>query len=640
MRCPGPFRIYRAPGSVAFLSCGTALQPILRKSQVWCVDEESSKFILQIRRPQFWRIEVPVENPEDQQRAEQLREIFDKILQFEKTECPFKRSFTVELPEAQTPVTKRPWAPVLGSGGLLPMSPGTLGDLPRDLWRAKERNGSVGGSECSSVLPGRTSRLAERSESPALEETSPIDGPSRENVPRLSNYYDSRGIHDPEHIDRTGRAWVRGENDAPMEEGDMVDRTGRVWTRGENESVAEEPHMVDRTGRVWARGEDDVPEEESDMVNRTGRVWARGTAGTPEPVEGQNRTVPESPADSQDDSFHSPQSYHEPPPVFNTSSPFHQSSSFQDSSPFHKSSPLPPSPPISHPASPRASPADPHSRPGSQHGTSDVTVLSFRPPTHSKPTDDATVLSVFDEDPTLDSAPAPDAPAPVLERKAATAPATPIDTTPFPPLPSSTALVSTSTAKRPKIRHRATTSSSISPDRRPLSPLPPAAKLLTPRPKVTGNTTTNANANKSTLAAVRRLPMTVITKTFEILMSPPSHLIHLMLKVAARILAGEWRGLVFGIDDYGEQIPVQWDWSDDDEVVASRCFIDDDWAPRTGYKMAGTFPESDDEEGGSPGGGGAKLGEASKSAGAGTPTPLGRGEAAVESEWSRRLGVD
>lgn len=134
--------------------------------------------------------------------------------------------------------------------------------------------------------------------------------------------------------------------------------------------------------------------------------------------------------------------------------------------------------------------------------------------------------------------------------------------------------------------------------------------------------------------------MTVITKTFEILMSPPSHLIHLMLKVAARILAGEWRGLVFGIDDYGEQIPVQWDWSDDDEVVASRCFIDDDWAPRTGYKMAGTFPESDDEEGASPGGGGAKLGEASKSAGAGTPTPLGRGEAAVESEWSRRLGVD
>src|ERR1044071_2034825 len=95
----GAFRIYRAPGSVAFLSCGSALQPILPKSQAWCVDEESSKFVLQIRRPQYWRIEVPVEELEDQHRAQVLREVFDKILQFEKTECPFQRSFTVELPE-------------------------------------------------------------------------------------------------------------------------------------------------------------------------------------------------------------------------------------------------------------------------------------------------------------------------------------------------------------------------------------------------------------------------------------------------------------------------------------------------------------------------------------------------------------
>lgn len=35
-----------------------------------------------------------------------------------------------------------------------------------------------------------------------------------------------------------------------------------------------------------------------------------------------------------------------------------------------------------------------------------------------------------------------------------------------------------------------------------------------------------------------------------------------MLKVAAKILAGEWRGLVFGFGESGEQIPVQWDYSD------------------------------------------------------------------------------
>lgn len=56
--------------------------------------------------------------------------------------------------------------------------------------------------------------------------------------------------------------------------------------------------------------------------------------------------------------------------------------------------------------------------------------------------------------------------------------------------------------------------------------------------------------------------MAIIAKTCEILLSPPSHLINLMLSVAARIAAGEWRGMVFGYDEAGEAIPVQWDYSD------------------------------------------------------------------------------
>lgn len=35
-----------------------------------------------------------------------------------------------------------------------------------------------------------------------------------------------------------------------------------------------------------------------------------------------------------------------------------------------------------------------------------------------------------------------------------------------------------------------------------------------------------------------------------------------MLKVAKMIVSGEWRGLVFGFGESGEQIPVQWDYSD------------------------------------------------------------------------------
>lgn len=108
----GAFRIYRAPASVAFLSCGTALKPILPKSECWCIAEDSSVFVIRIRKPQYWRIEVPVLGEEDIQRAHVLREVFDKILQFEKTPCPFQRSFTVELPERpHTPVKRRPWTP-------------------------------------------------------------------------------------------------------------------------------------------------------------------------------------------------------------------------------------------------------------------------------------------------------------------------------------------------------------------------------------------------------------------------------------------------------------------------------------------------------------------------------------------------
>ncbi|TVY89997.1 hypothetical protein LAWI1_G001302, partial [Lachnellula willkommii] len=122
----GPLRIYRAPESVAFLNCANALRPILPKSQSWCVDGDS-KFVLQIRRPNYWRIEVPNENAEDKTRVQELKEVLSKVLLFEKTPCPFQRDFVIELPEApKTPIKKRPWKPVeRQSTGRLPSgSPG------------------------------------------------------------------------------------------------------------------------------------------------------------------------------------------------------------------------------------------------------------------------------------------------------------------------------------------------------------------------------------------------------------------------------------------------------------------------------------------------------------------------------------
>lgn len=53
-----------------------------------------------------------------------------------------------------------------------------------------------------------------------------------------------------------------------------------------------------------------------------------------------------------------------------------------------------------------------------------------------------------------------------------------------------------------------------------------------------------------------------------------------MLKVAARIAAGEWRGFVFGMGEEGEVVDVRWDWSDDhdlDEGAALEGWSDADF---------------------------------------------------------------
>ena len=60
----------------------------------------------------YYRIELPNKHPEDNTAIEEFKEVLEKILKYEKTPCPFKRGFTVELPEPpKTPVRIRPWKP-------------------------------------------------------------------------------------------------------------------------------------------------------------------------------------------------------------------------------------------------------------------------------------------------------------------------------------------------------------------------------------------------------------------------------------------------------------------------------------------------------------------------------------------------
>ena len=60
----------------------------------------------------YYRIELPNNGPEDNIAIEEFKLVLEKILKYEKTPCPFKRGFTVDLPEPpETPVRLRPWRP-------------------------------------------------------------------------------------------------------------------------------------------------------------------------------------------------------------------------------------------------------------------------------------------------------------------------------------------------------------------------------------------------------------------------------------------------------------------------------------------------------------------------------------------------
>jgi hypothetical protein len=112
------------------------------------------------------------------------------------------------------------------------------------------------------------------------------------------------------------------------------------------------------------------------------------------------------------------------------------------------------------------------------------------------------------------------------------------------------------TTNRSNIRHRATTSSNSC--RRELSPLPAAVNLFTP-----------SKRRNRRLQTTRHIPTAIIQKTCEILLSPPSHLFQLMMNIASKIAAGEWRGMLSG--GYGES--VQWDF--EEEYAADPCTEDD-----------------------------------------------------------------
>ncbi|KAI1760904.1 inheritance of peroxisomes protein 1-domain-containing protein [Hypoxylon sp. FL1150] len=588
----GPFCIYRVPGSVVFLSCGSALQPILPKSQCWSINEDNSRFVLQIRRPQYWRVELPVSEPDDQERALQLRDVFDKVLLFEKTVCPFERSFTVLLPEEEE-VKKKAWTP----DGKNLISSRFLSELASPMASrlyGRERRDSALTDEIMRLNIGLdTHREYDESRDGQDEDSTgqnPIKTPransSFMNIREKFNQTPPRPSSD--HIPAPWSVGTRGRledesatsqksigaSSLATEEDISTARDAKLVLISEQHNVRStqargeflRDSVVSDTEKRKVTGKEAVNEPSSfegsghiRPINLTRKRMSRALAGRAYTAPPQLTVVTSPPSKSRAPQ-ESPGRANPPeptqPPASEETSPVGSTDSFHSVQSWHSPvTPLPPSPPSSRPVTPSIL-QFPHPH--------ENVVLPRRSPrakgnlTYSNtPDTDRTFLPA---DHRTDSTVSPLPRSPDIDNNHVSS--MPVD---GPSGASYTSALEERHQARPRPRPR----QSFSVSRQALSPLPSAANFFSP-PRM--------QSPQSRMSLVRRLPSTIISKTMEyFFLGPPSYLISLMLKVAAKIIAGEWRGLVFGVGEGGEAIPVQWDYSDDEFS---------DWSGDEDYAMA------------------------------------------------------
>ncbi|PYH97090.1 hypothetical protein BO71DRAFT_396523 [Aspergillus ellipticus CBS 707.79] len=184
-----PLRLENVHGLTVFLKCGNVVHAILKNSQCWCVDGDAT-FVLRIRPLTYYRIELPNGPDDNKALVAQMKDVLPKILRYEVTPCPFKRGFTVEIPEeAKAPRRKRAWrpkgrresAPINSSyfqGGLKNMD-----ELAKDSGSAGEdTDGNATDDSCFTRGSNSTAleTIPDDNETPELPQPSePVDLPTR-----------------------------------------------------------------------------------------------------------------------------------------------------------------------------------------------------------------------------------------------------------------------------------------------------------------------------------------------------------------------------------------------------------------------------------------------------------------------------
>lgn len=157
----GSLIIEKIRGSTNFLKSGTRpLHALMRNSQCWCVDGEST-LVMRVGAFKYYRIELPYTSEDDKADVQRLKDVLKQILRFEATPCPFKRGFHVDLPEsATTPRKKSPWKRKPGSSVT---SPSSASLFPLSLKKVRAQVAPTGrGTLCEAQSPNAGVNAADR----------------------------------------------------------------------------------------------------------------------------------------------------------------------------------------------------------------------------------------------------------------------------------------------------------------------------------------------------------------------------------------------------------------------------------------------------------------------------------------------
>ena len=471
----GPLRIYRVLGSVAFLNSGTTLHPILAKSQCWCVDGES-KFVLRIRPNTYYRIELPIKSLNDRQKIEELKTVLANVCQYEATACPFKRGFTVDLPEPpKTPIQKRPWKP---------------------------KTRSDASTENVFEAPDRLDRLM-----------TDVSAPHKSVIAEA----DTAITLMTELEDENHETYEGGRSNASSAGSIKIDR---------------DIEATDDTGFAAGYLHQNLYEEPPDFKTPTRPKSLRTGRAITAPPQLTLRTTP--PSTNTNNASNTvtviplPNLKREPPSLSSSADSFHS---------FHSPiSPLLPSPRFPNESS---NPPEPNvvteilgarsHNPGVSELTGKGKITELWDMTNEPSGDESVYQSLADlpRTPTLMS----DCASQEEEHW-------PEAITPSPPI---------------ELRHRKVRSI-----RQDHSPLPPSSNIYSPyspRSQMPGHHMTTA----------------ILQRTCSLLLGPPIQLVALMLRIAAKIAKGSFRGTSFGFDEGGQKIPCSWDFSDGSDD------LDEDW---------------------------------------------------------------